>query len=785
MHQHRVSTVESEMRQICFPMRPIDRHVRCCEHRFAAPHIFVDLRNLLRFTLALFVLASTANRSFAHEGHQPLPTKGVQVDTQHGHVTLSAQARAAIGLRSAELQVGDVDSTLVTYTETVAPWQAKAVGSAQISGRITRLLVRPGDTVSKGQVVAELTSRELENVRLSYLQAKNDLALNRKLLESMKPAAVEGAVPLQRLDEIENAYQQSENDLEIAKIRAATLGLDAARFDDTSQTEFPHLIRSPIAGKIVHSDLSEGKFVEAFEHLFEIVNLDDVWLKVQVLEKDVPKLSVGQSIAVRMLDTDVSFESEINRIDMALDPQGQVCWAWATVSKTNVMPGMVGSAVIRLTNEPNRMSVPEQSIYSDGLQNYVFVEEASTKAGSEFKKRNVRIGSRTSERSGTTDRYVEIVQGDVYPGDRVVVQGGHELSSLFFLGVLKLSSDERSKLGIRTAMASERRIASALSLPATATLPTEARWSASSQLAGTIESHELAPGKSVHAGDILFEISSPDFQTLQLDLLRASLDAALNRKRADRLEQSGRDAFSRRLLLELLNRADQLELKTTTLKRQLLSLGLTEDEVENIVARRQIRSYLPVRSAIDGFLIRWNGTLGETVTANQSLAEVQQVQKVWVEAQVLGKESSNIVSGMSGNVRVLSNPTIQFAATVTRIGPIVSPTTRTQRIWLEPNSLPESFLLRDQMQLTVILDSGILEGNDRATSLAVPNESVLRDGLHSFVFVQRADGYVDRRRVTTGRSDGTWTEIRSGVSVGEEVITGGARELQTAYASLR
>ncbi len=80
---------------------------------------------------------------FAHEGHQPLPTKGVQVDTDRGYITLSGQARSAIGLETTEVSIGEVSSRLFAYAETVAPWNAKAFGSAQISGRITRLLVRP------------------------------------------------------------------------------------------------------------------------------------------------------------------------------------------------------------------------------------------------------------------------------------------------------------------------------------------------------------------------------------------------------------------------------------------------------------------------------------------------------------------------------------------------------------------------------------------------------------------------------------------------------------------
>ena len=82
--------------------------------------------------LSIFWL-TTSSICYAHEGHQPLPTKGVQVDTQNGYVTLSGQARSAIGLLSEEVVVGTVASKMNVYAESVTPWQAKAFGSAQIA----------------------------------------------------------------------------------------------------------------------------------------------------------------------------------------------------------------------------------------------------------------------------------------------------------------------------------------------------------------------------------------------------------------------------------------------------------------------------------------------------------------------------------------------------------------------------------------------------------------------------------------------------------------------------
>ncbi len=775
----------------------------------------------MKFSILFYSLFSillspfSITRLHAHEGHQPLPSKGVQVDTDRGYITLSRQARDAIGLDTTEVSVGEVSSKLFAYAETIAPWDAKAFGSAQISGRIAKLLVRPGDSVAKDQVVAELSSRELEILQLDYAQAKQELALNRQLLDMTRPSASAGAVPMQRLLEIENAYQQSENSLAIARIRAGTLGVDTASLDQINQKPLHHLIRSPIAGKVVHSDLSEGKFVEAFEHLFEIVNNDATWVKLQLLEKDLFDVAIGQKVFLTFADGAVEFTGTIDRVDAGLESKTQVSWAWVTVSNPAVVPGMVGTAIIHTTTQSDRMAIPLRSIYSDGLQAYVFVEEASTRSSAEYKKRNVIIGNRklappdisskpsrtlSQALAGTPTRdsdnlsttvggdFVEVIQGDLYPGDRVVVKGGHELSSLFFLGVLKLSKEDRKRLGIETTTTTYQPMANAIPLAASVTLPPENRSVASSQLAGTIHSHNVSPGKQIRAGEVLMEIASPEFYSLQLDLLKTILDATLSRQRVQRLQEISSDAFSRRVLLETTAKADQLEGRAESIKRQLMSLGLTSAEIDSISHEKQIVNFLPVRAAIDGRLVSWVGTLGETVVANQSLVEIQNLNSVWIEAHV-PTQLRHLVSVESlGQASVLSNPTIHFPVRVTRIGPIVSQTTRTQSIWLmpissqtrDPNSTQHVENLRDGMQLTVLLKS-----NAGPSSLVVPAEAVLRDGLHTFVFVQKTDDYVERRRVTVGRSDGEFIEIINGVVAGEAVVSAGGRDLQTAFASLR
>ncbi len=734
----------------------------------------------LRFRTSLVLTVLIAFGAFpirAHEGHQPLPTKGVQIDTAKGYITLSGQAQSALGIQTEEVKRGKVATNLKVYSESLTPWNARGFGSAQIPGRIEKLLVRPGDLVAKDQIVALLSSRDLEVVKLDFLEASNDLALNQRLLDMTRPTAQSGAVPMQRLFEIENALEQSQNRLDIAKVRGKSLGVS---FDDATQfqsTSLFHPIRAPISGRVLHSDLAEGKFVEAFEHLFEIVNTDQVWVRLQLLEKDVYKTAIGNRVKLDF--PGISVEGVIDQIDVGLDRKTQVSSAWVTIGHPDLIPGLVGTATVTTSEDSEALTVPLRAVYSDGLQSYVFVEEASTKTSSEFRKKAIRPGKRRLDAENQTEQMVEVLQGELYPGDRVVVKGGHELSSLFFLGTLKLTSTERQKLGIQTATASYRELSKAIPIPATVTLPPENRSVISSQLNGTVHSHQIYPGRTIKAGDKLIEIASPEFYKLQLDLISTALEADLSRRRADRLERVKGDAVSMRVVMETRGQAERFEVRASSLKRQLMTLGLLETEVESIVKQRRALDYLPIRSNIDGQIASFEVTLGETVAANQPLVEIHNLDLVWLEAYLPSMESKELTKLPRGMATILANPEIRFPVDLTRIAPTVNEATRTQRLWFSPNSkeLPR---LRSGALATIVLSVGT-----STTCLAVPNTAILRDGVNHFIFVQKNDGNVERRRVTIGRSDGEFTQVIQGIEAGEVVVTSGGRELQTAYASLR
>src|SRR5687768_7022697 len=82
-------------------------------------------RNSARTTLFVLVLVS-ASALPAHEGHAPLPTRGAQVDLKAGVITLSAEARDALGVDTAEVVQEASEERLLAYVTLETRWNQHA-----------------------------------------------------------------------------------------------------------------------------------------------------------------------------------------------------------------------------------------------------------------------------------------------------------------------------------------------------------------------------------------------------------------------------------------------------------------------------------------------------------------------------------------------------------------------------------------------------------------------------------------------------------------------------------
>src|SRR5262249_40997249 len=125
----------------------------------------------------------------AHEGHEPLPSRGAKVDLARGHLTLSAEGREALDVATAEVAQPPLPDSVLAPVTLVAPWQRQAFASSRLPGRIVSFQARAGMVVQAGQVLAEVASLELEALRLEVRNARNDVLLAEKTLRGLEKAS--------------------------------------------------------------------------------------------------------------------------------------------------------------------------------------------------------------------------------------------------------------------------------------------------------------------------------------------------------------------------------------------------------------------------------------------------------------------------------------------------------------------------------------------------------------------------------------------------------------------
>ena len=729
-----------------------------------------------------FVLTVGVTVLLAHEGHAPLPTRGVVVNIAKGTLLLTAAARASIDVDTAAVEPAVVEEKLLAYASLAAPWQNHGYATAGLAGRVVRVRVAPGQSVKAGDILAEVESLELDTLQLDLLTARNDIRLSEKLAAELTRSVDAGATSGQAAQDARSQLAQNRNVLAVARVKWLGLGLPEASLADLLRRgePIPGLalpVTTPVSGTVVHAELTAGKVVEPTEHLAEVIDLSTVWVRVGVLEKDLHRVAVGQPVEVSLAAyPGERFRTTVLASSPLLDPVTNVATVWAELvnppgPEPRFQPGMAGLAYLVVSDGKPRPTVPAESVLREGLERFVLVEEANAAGSSEYRERPVAVGRSAGGR-------VELIGGGLFPGDRVVTRGAHELGPFFSPGVLKLSPEAERTIGLKVEPSRFVAVDEVVAIEGVVEVPPGGRGFAASQLAGTVRSIRVDHGQAVKAGDVLAEVFSPEFLTLQAEFLRVHLEDALASDTLGRLRAAGAGVSARRLW-ELESQLNGLKAQADSSRRKLATAGLSGEQIDQVLARREMISAAPVRAPFDGVVVDFDKVLGQAVAAHESLFEVHDAAHPWVQGFVSERDAARVRVGQPVRVRLVADPGFVGTGRVARSGRTLGKDNHVQSIWVEFDSLPTRPLLHNQLaRLTVVLGT-------RPPALAAPRAAIAVEGASSFVFVRKPDGAFERRTVETGPADDQFVTVIQGLAEGESVAVVGTNDLMTAYASLR
>jgi cobalt-zinc-cadmium efflux system membrane fusion protein len=301
------------------------------------------------------------------------------------------------------------------------------------AGRVTKLLARPGDSVTAGQPLFILEATDMVQAQNDFRTAiaganKARSQLNHvEIVDKRNKALYEGkAVALKD-------WQQSQADLTAAQndLRSAETALEAARhrlrilgrtddeitaFQEKGAISAETAIFAPIDGTIVQRKVGPGQYVNvgASDPVFVIGDLSTVWLTAYVRETEAGRVRVGEDLQFTVLaHPDHVFTAKLNYVATALDPTSRRLAVRATIDNPAAFlkPEMYASVGIFTEQDVAGVAVPREALIYEGNSARIWVAHEDRT----IELRQIKTGL-------TNGRMIQVLEG-INAGERVITRG--------------------------------------------------------------------------------------------------------------------------------------------------------------------------------------------------------------------------------------------------------------------------------------------------------------------------------------------------------------------------
>ena len=352
-------------------------------------------------TLALLLGLSVSCKKTETEEHQESEgTPDIITLTEKSSELLNLKTEK-VALRSIPIQftasgrIGFNEKKLVHITSRVSGWVEKVYAFA-------------GDKVRAGDTLVSIYSPDFLSAQGEFIQAE----------ERLKSIPQSDSVELHTA----TALYQS------AKAKLLLLNATKREVDELEDTHQPssHLvIRSPLSGTVLESNVISGNVVQKGDNFFQLSDLSSLWITASVYEKDISLVRLGQRVTINTSAiSGKNYQGSVEAISDVLDETTRTFKVRVLVdNKTGELkPEMFCEVIFESTLQNKLLAIPEIAVQSLGEEQVVFTLSGENT----FTKKSVKLGRHLGG-------FVEIL-GGLEPGEEIVTEGSYTLKSELMKG---------------------------------------------------------------------------------------------------------------------------------------------------------------------------------------------------------------------------------------------------------------------------------------------------------------------------------------------------------------
>ena len=351
---------------------------------------------------------------------------GEHADEEKGVLKLTAEQVKSAGIATAAAESRTHAGVLEATAEIQAAENRQARVGARVAGRVTALRAGVGDAVRVGAVLAVVDSPDVGRAKADYIAAVAGARVARESADRERALFDKKISSEKDWREAEAGAIRAETERNAAENRLHALGVgdaELARVRREGHYSSTTAVTAPIAGTVVEREATLGQMVDPAAALFVIMDLREVWILVDVHERDLAQVRAGQRVRVRLPALGPEeFPGRVASVGSVIETKTRTAKVRVVLPNPAMVlkPGMFAAALFEGTvgtREHPAVFVPVDALQKEDERTIVFVARAT----GEFEAREVTAGH-------VAQGFVEIEKG-LSAGETVVTTGAFVLKS--------------------------------------------------------------------------------------------------------------------------------------------------------------------------------------------------------------------------------------------------------------------------------------------------------------------------------------------------------------------
>lgn len=313
----------------------------------------------------------------ACNSRQATPETEEAPSADSGQVTLTGEQIKNADIRTGYPLTMAISGALRLQGTIDVPPQSTTSVSFPLGGYLKSTDLLPGAHVRKGQVLGILEDMQFIQLQQDYLLAKEKFTFADTEYKRQQELNASKASSDKVLQQSKAEMESQHINMQALARKLELIGINPERLTAGNISRTVNIL-SPINGFVAKVNVNIGKYTSPTDVLFELVNPSDIHLALNVFEKDVNQLSIGQKVVAYTNEhPDKKYDAEILLISKNLNEDRM-----ATVHchfnqfDPSLLPGMFINAEVAVNNA-TALTVPEEAIVRWENNFYVFLDKGN------------------------------------------------------------------------------------------------------------------------------------------------------------------------------------------------------------------------------------------------------------------------------------------------------------------------------------------------------------------------------------------------------------------------